>query len=77
MKYYDKNGVEIKAGMMLIMSDRTTELVYATTNQDGKNDLGINASNEDYLCNHENCCRVYYSLGRIDLQNVEVWNERT
>ena len=49
MKYFDKNGVEIKAGMTLLMSDGITELVYDTTDSNGNPDLGINASNEDFL----------------------------
>ena len=76
MKYFDKNGVEIRAGMTLLMSDGTTELVYDTTDSDGNPDLGINASNEDYLNRHPYACREYYSLGSIDIRNVEVCNDR-
>ena len=76
MKYIDRNGVEIKAGMLLRMSDGTTELVYDTTDSDGNPDFGISATNEDYLNRHPNACREYYSLGSIDLRNVEVCNDR-
>jgi len=72
MKYFDKNRVEIKAGMTLLMSDGTAELVYDTNNSDGNPDLGINASNEDFLRNHPNADREYYSLGGIDIRNAEV-----
>ena len=74
MKYFDKNGVEIKAGMSLRMSDGTTELVYDTTDSGGNPDLGISANNKDYLRNHPDFCYEYYSLGSIDLRNVEVSN---
>ena len=77
MKYFDKNGVGIKAGMILLMSDGTTELVHDTTDSSGNPDLGINASNEDFLRNHPDARKEYYSLGSIDLRNVEVLNGRT
>ena len=46
MQYFDKNGVEIKAGMTIRMEDGSLELVYDTTDSYGNPDLGINASNE-------------------------------
>jgi len=75
--YVDRNGVEIKAGMTLLMSDGTTELAYDTTDSDGNPDLGINASNEDFLRNHPDARKEYYSLGNIDLRNAEVLCGRT
>lgn len=77
MKYFDKNGIEIKAGMTLLMIDGTTELVYDTTDGDGKADIGISASNEDYLRNHPDAHREFYSLSSIDLRNAEVLYGRT
>ena len=77
MKYCDKNGVEIEADMTLLMSDGTTELIYDTTDSDGNPDLGINASNEDFLRKHPNADREYYSLGSIDIKNAEVLRGRT
>lgn len=77
MKYCDKNGVEIEADMTLLMSDGTTEHVYDTTDSDGKPDIGINASNEDFLRKHPNADREYYSLGSIDIKNAEVLHGRT
>ena len=75
--YVDRNGVEIKAGMTLLMSNGTTELVYDTTDSNGNPDLGINASNEDFLRNHPDARKEYYSLGSIDLRNAEVLCGRT
>ena len=49
MQYFDKNGVEIKAGMTIRMEDGSLELVYDPTDSYGNPDLGINASNEEYL----------------------------
>lgn len=77
MKYFDKNGIEIRAGMTLLKSDGTTELVYDTTDGDGNPDLGINASNEDFLRNHPDVHREFYSLSSIDLRNAEVLYGRT
>ena len=77
MMYVDRNGVEIKAGMTLLMSNGTTELVYDTTDSNGNPDLGINASNEDFLRNHPDARKEYYSLGSIDLRNAEVLNGRS
>ena len=76
MKYFDKNGIEIKAGMTLLMSNGAAELVYNTTDSDGNPDLGISASNEDFLRKHPDSCREYYSLSNICLENVEVCNDR-
>ena len=72
MKYFDKNGVEIKAGMYITMSDGSTELVYDTDDGYGNPDLGINASNEAYLERHPYASRKYYSLSNFDMREVEV-----
>ncbi len=72
MKYVDKNGVEIKADMLLRMSDGTTELVYDTTDSDGNPDLGINASNENFLRNHPDACREYYSLSNYEMRDITI-----
>ena len=71
-KYIDKNGTEIKAGMSVKMSDSRVELVYDTTDADGNPDLGINASNEDFLRRHPDADREYYSLSILDLREAEI-----
>lgn len=40
MRYYDKNGNEIKAGMTIRMEDGSLELVYATEDSYGNPNLG-------------------------------------
>lgn len=72
MKYTDKNGVEIKAGMTIQMADGSHELVYDTQDACGNADLGINASNEEYLERHPYASREYYSLCNFDMSEVEV-----
>ncbi len=75
MKYFDKKGIEIIAGMTLLMSDGTTELVYDTTDGDGNPDLGISASNEDFLRQHPYTCREYYSLSNYEMGDTVVITE--
>lgn len=70
--YVDRYGVEIKAGMTLLMSNGTTELVYNTTDSNGNPDLGINASNEDFLSNHPDACREYYSLSNYEMRDIAI-----
>ena len=72
MKYTDRNGVEIKAGMTIQMADGSHELVYDTHDAYGNADLGITASNEEYLERHPYATREYYSLCNFDMSEVEV-----
>ena len=72
MQYYDKNGVEIKGGMTIRMSDGSVEHVYDTTDDYGNPDLGINASNEEYLRRNPFASREFYSLCNFDMREVEV-----
>ena len=61
MQYFDKNGKEIKAGMKILMEDGSIEMVYDTEDQYGNPNLGINASNEEFLKLHPNWAREYYT----------------
>lgn len=75
MQYKDKNGVEIKVGMTIQMADGSLELVYDTQDAYGNADLGINASNEDYLERHPYASREYYSLCNFNMSEVEIVNQ--
>ena len=77
MQYFDKNGVEIKAGMTIRMEDGSLELVFDTTDSYGNPDLGINASNEEYLERNPCACREFYSLCNFDMRNTEVVDGQT
>lgn len=77
MQYFDKNGVEIKAGMIIRMEDGSLELVYDTTDSYGNPDLGINASGEEYLERNPCTCREFYSLCNFDMRYTEVVDEQT
>lgn len=70
--YFDKNGNEIKAGMTIRMEDGSLELVYATEDQYGNPNLGINATNEEFLKYHPDWAREYYSLSMFDMGKVEI-----
>ena len=75
MNYTDKNGNEIKAGMKLLMDDSSIEEVFDTRDQDGNPDLGINASNEDFLKYHDTE-REYYSLSNFPATGIEIIPEK-
>ena len=69
MRYFDRNGTEIRAGVFLNMEDGSIEQVYAC----GEDNLGINASNEEYLRRQgldSDYYREYYSLSEFDLSKA-------
>lgn len=72
MQYFDKNGKEIRAGMKILMEDGSIEMVYDTEDQYGNPNLGINASNEEFLKLHPNWAREYYSLAMFKQSGIEV-----
>ena len=72
MQYSDKNGNEIKAGMTIRIEDGSLELVYATEDGYGDPDLGINATNKDFLKYHPNWEREFYSLSMFNLEEAEI-----
>ena len=72
MQYFDKNGKEIRAGMKILMEDGSIEMVYDTEDQYGNPNLGINASNEEFLRFHPNWAREYYSLSMFKQSGIEV-----
>ena len=70
--YYDRNGNEIKEGMRIVFEDGRIEQVYATSDAQGRQDLGISATNEAFLKNHPDWEQEFYSLSTIDLSSVEI-----
>jgi len=74
MNYTDKNGNEIKEGMMVRLSDGTVERVYKTVDESGNDDLGINASNAEYLLAHglSEVDREYYPLSQFPQNEFEI-----
>lgn len=70
--YFDKHDNEIMAGMTIRIGDDPPERVYACFTQYGDADLGINASNEDYLKRHPEAAREYYSLSNFRAEDIEI-----
>jgi hypothetical protein len=70
-KYYDKNGKEVKAGMTLKHDDGDVDLVYECETDEGKKDLGFNASNENHVNFHE-LNRKIYPLYQFNMKEWEV-----
>ena len=70
--YHDKHGNKILAGMTIRHGDGDVELVYATTDADGDEDLGIMATNPDYAKHHPKCDIKYYSLSSIRIREWEI-----
>ena len=70
--YVDKHGNPINMDDMISVSGGEPEKVYLITDQFGKDDLGINASNEEYLKNHPDAVRQYYSLNNFAQSELEV-----
>lgn len=67
MRYFDKNGKEIKAGMTLKHEDGSLELVYAC----GEDDLGFNASNLAWL-KRTGQAQEFYPLYQFSLTEWEI-----
>jgi len=75
--YVDKHDREIKPGMLIRIGDDPPERVYRCCTQEMDEDLGINASNEDYLKHHPDAERVYYSLINFPSGIIEIVKEDT
>lgn len=65
-QYFDKNGKEIKEGMTIKHDDGDLEKVYAS-----KDDLGVNASNENHISFSE-FNRQIYPLYQFNLKEWEI-----
>ena len=70
--YIDKHNNPINTDAMISVSGGKPEKVYSITDQFGREDLGINASNEEYLRYHSGAVREYYSLSNFDCLELEV-----
>lgn len=74
MKYHDKNGNEIKAGMTLKHDDGTTHFVYECEDENGELDLGFNASNETWLEKY-GAKREIYPLHQFTISEYVIVND--
>lgn len=69
--YIDKDGNQIESGDLISISGDKPEMVYSVVDHFGREDLGINASNEAYLKNHPGAVREYYSLRNFSCREIE------
>ena len=70
--YVDKHNNPIKMDSMISVSGGKSEKVYLITDQFGREDLGINASNEEYSKYHPDVVREYYSLSNFACSELEI-----
>lgn len=71
--YFDKFGIQIQAGMTIRHCNGERELVYATQDSCGADDLGISALTEAWKKKHPDCDEEFYPLSSLDLS--EWWAE--
>lgn len=73
MVYKDKNGVQIKKGDILHNTyDDSYEYVFRGVTEYGDEDLGVNASNIDYLERIGNIGHQIYPLSDFDTNDFEI-----
>ncbi len=72
MKYFDKHGTEIEAGMTIRHDSGDTEKVYATVNSCGDDDLGVMATNPVWLERHPDWDIEYYPLNQFNMSEWEI-----
>lgn len=70
--YTDKNGRQIKAGDTVRTDTGEIEQVYLTEDSEGNDNLGIMATNKDFLKCHPDWEIEYYSLSMFPYWEWEV-----
>ena len=71
--FLDRNGHQIFAGCFLKnIYDESSALVCKTQDQEGKETLGVTASNPDFLKRHPEWPEEYFPLDAIDLSEHEI-----
>lgn len=70
-EYFDKNGTEIKEGMILRHDDGDLELVYKSDD----NDLGFNATNRNYKFHCPEFSIQLYPLSSFDMREWAIVNK--
>ena len=77
MQYFDKNGVEIKAGMNIRIEDVPLVLVYVTNTSYRNPAIGIVTSNTAFLELHHFAGRKFCSLCNFEMRYTEVVDDQT
>ena len=70
--YFDKNDVEIKAGMTLLHDTGEEIVVHACSDVNGNQDLGFLATNPAFLERHPDWPTEYYSLSQVNLSEWQI-----
>lgn len=66
--YYDKNGNPVNVGDFIRFDDGSIEQVFSC----GDDDLGIMATNKDYLKYHPDARIEYYPMSQFDYDSFEL-----
>lgn len=74
-QYFDKNGLEIRAGMTLRHDDGEEKEVFECGDEFGNGNLGFMASNPRFLKNHPDWPVEYYPLYQFNLAEWEIVEE--
>jgi Ni,Fe-hydrogenase III component G len=72
MIYFDKNGNEIRSGMVLRNSRGEEKKVYECSDEFGAANLGFLASNPRFLELHPDWPEEYYPLSQFNLAEYEI-----
>lgn len=71
-RYFDKNGKEIQAGMIIRHKNGKEDKVYECGDEFGTANLGFMASNPEFLKYHPDWPLEYYPLSNFNLSEWEV-----
>lgn len=71
-KYLDRTGTEIAAGDMIESPDGVVMQVHECMDQHGNEDLGILATNPDFLKHHPDHDLEFYSLNQIGVKEWQI-----
>lgn len=71
-RYYDKNGIEIKAGMILRHNDGEENEVFECGDEFGSENLGFLATNPLFLKYHPDYHAEYYPLSQFNLDEWKI-----
>lgn len=75
MRYFDKHGKEIKAGMKIRIGNDPPEEVFPCSGQRGEEDLGVNATNPEWAKRHPDCGPEFYPLHQFSRADIEIVEE--
>lgn len=72
IRYFDKHGEEIKAGMKIRIGDDDPEEVFASSWPNGDEDLGVNATNPEWAKRCPDLVQELYPLSQFSRADIEI-----